>query len=201
MTKESWVIAEGMSRSDLKKQLCDAGLLSNGIACLACESECAFGRCYTREKPGEPGKAEKFVKGNGTQRVERGLQMEAEGKSNAEIAQALGYRTEQSWYAAKSYYRRKRKDPSGKSKIVLLNKEDAAEKTEPACIHPPQSLKIKMEFLAEGQLMKYRYSGGNVTIQSLDGHGGIITLTEDELIVMIQELGDLFRRVRKEAPP
>ena len=156
----------------------------------------------------------------GLGRYQKGLELEKEGLSGAQIATRLGYKDAQAWYAAKAYYGKKmeafntraaetsaKTAPKPEAEPVITETPEPTPKLQQKPQLPPVAvakeaapaepvkarLKIEIQITAEGKALRYRLNNTQLIINRHNNRHNNLVLSIEEVLSMLEELKELLK--------
>ena len=90
-----------------------------------------------------------------------------------------------------------KKQPKPAAKSVKEEPPQAEPEKEEPVTEAPKMLIVQRDFSAQGEKLQYRCFDGKIAIKQLGVHGRAITLTRNDVIVMMMELHELIMEVTR----
>ena len=157
----------------------------------------------------------------GLGRYQKGLELEKDGLTGAQIAKKLGYNNVQAWYDAKYHYRNRtaafneRAAETGSKTASYVETEPVitetpkptpklqqkqqfapaavAVDTDKVVLQGSPKLKMEIQITAEGKALRYRLNNTHLIINKHNARHNNLVLSIEEVLTMLEELRELLK--------
>jgi hypothetical protein len=140
------------------------------------------------------------------EKYQAGLELEKQGKTGEEIAQAIGYKNQETWRTTKAYFKGKaltkraaaqcRPEENVPVPDYLQGPAAKAEKSAAEMVKPA-ALSIQRTVSARGKQLSYTWANGKFVIRA-DGHH-TLRMTLKQLEDMLVEISSMIPEILREA--